>query len=187
MVAGHCWNRLYDPLFMAGPGVNPMLVILHSLIRMRFENIKSWFFLYVIKVFYDDCRCSPSLTTLPTESELTSSTWTGSLERPEVPPPHPLQTSLRPSEEAHSQGFQFVHRKQLCAKTKKRSFPLKPGLASGGPYTQMRKKTSLKKILIMLPVPLLTFTWNAHKRTYTPSIITFVNIFNFFEDSTLKK
>ena len=52
--------------------------------------------------FYDDCRCSPSLTTLPMESELTSSIWTGSLERPEVPPPHPPQTSLRPSKETHS-------------------------------------------------------------------------------------
>ena len=145
-------------------------------------------FLYVIKVFYDDCRCSPSLTTLPTESELTSSTWTGSLERPEVPPPHPPQTSLRPSKEAlTSVRIPFCPPKTALCQNEKRSFPLKPGLASGGPYTQMRKKTSLKKILIMLPVPLLTFTWNAHKRTYTPSIITFVNIFNFFEDSTLKK
>ena len=77
------------------------------------------------KVFYDACRCSPSLTTLPTESELTSSTWTGSLERLGVPPPHPPQTSLRPSEEALTRIPFFPPKTALC-QNEKRSFPLKP-------------------------------------------------------------
>ena len=116
---------------------------------------------YVFKDFDDACRCSPSLTTLPMESELTSSTWTGSLERPEVPPPHPPQTSLRPSKETLTsvRGFHFVHRKQLCAKTKKDHFHSNLRAYIRRPiHTQMRKKTSLKKIPIILPVPLLTFT-----------------------------